>query len=249
MLLRASLTTIAKLVAASSLVLSAATAKAALVTLTFSGTITSGLDKLNLFETSTTDLTGSAYIQTLSFNTDDLNIVWQTPYSYAEGFDNKQIKANGSVSVNHHTYTWTSDIALGSLAFSAQVVHGGGDEFQMRADVYKNIEDNFTSGVYLNSVTSSFVGSADPTQSHTFNGDLSSFAPLGYFTRIYAGSYTNFLGDLSEVRYQVSSVPEPTELALFTTGLVALALIQRRKNKSASRSDKRGQGYENIFKA
>jgi hypothetical protein len=177
MLLRASLTTIAKLVAASSLVLSAATAKAALVTLTFSGTITSGLDKLNLFETSTTDLTGSAYIQTLSFNTDDLNIVWQTPYSYAGGFDNKQIKANGSVSVNHHTYTWTSDIALGSLAFSAQVVHGGGDEFQMRADVYKNIEDNFTSGVYLNSVTSSFVGSADPTQSHTFNGDLSSLRP------------------------------------------------------------------------
>jgi len=223
------------LIAVSVMGVSAGAAKAAAVTLTFTGTVTAGFDGFNEFNTGSSDLKGQTYVQTLILDTGDLNVVWQTPYSYAAGFDNKPIHASGSTSINGQTFSWESDIAVAHLALSAQVVHGGGDEFQMGADVNTSPDEHIQSGMYLNSSTVSFVGNADPGKSHSFNGDLSAFAPYGFFSNSAGGQYTYFTGDLSSVRYQVSAVPEPTQFAMFGIGLGMAALLRRRKSANPNR--------------
>ncbi|NYE63739.1 hypothetical protein FHW58_004970 [Duganella sp. 1224] len=223
------------LVAVSLVGVSAGAANAAVVTLTFMGTVTSGFDGFNEFNTGSSDLTGQSFVQTLTLDTADLNVVWQTPYSYAAGFDNKPIHASGSATINGHTFSWESDIAVAHLALSTQVVHGGGDEFQMGADVNISPGEHIQSAMYLNSSMVSFVGNADPGKSHSFDGSLSAFAPMGFFSNSSNGQYTYFIGDLSGVRYQVSAVPEPTQFAMFGIGLGMVALLRRRRSTNPDR--------------
>lgn len=220
-----------KLAAVSILGVSAGAAKAAAVTLTFTGTVTFGFDGFNEFNTGSSDLTGKTYIQTLTLDTKDLNVIWQTPSSYAAGLDSKQpIHASGSSTINGQTFSWDSDIAVAHLALRTQVVQGDGDGFQMGAYVDTSPDEHIQSGMYLYSSAVSFVGNADPRKSHAFDGDLSAFAPYGYFSNIAGGHSTYFIGDLSSVRYQVSAVPEPTQFAMFGIGLGMVALLRRRKS-------------------
>lgn len=222
--------------AVSVLGVSAGVAKAAVVTLTFAGTVTAGFDGFNEFNTGSSDLTGWTYFQTLTFNTGDLNVIWQTPYSYTAGFDSKPIHALGSATINGKTFSWESDIAVAHLSLGTQVVHGGGDEFQMGADVNTSPSEHIQSAMYLNSAEVSFVGNADPGKSHLFDGDLSAFAPYAFFLNSANGQYTYFTGDLSSVHYQVSEVPEPTQFAMLATGLGMIALVRRRKSVNSDRA-------------
>jgi hypothetical protein len=209
--------------------LSAGVAKAAFVTLTFTGTVTTGFDGFNEFSTGSSDLTGQSYFQTLKFDTADLNVIDQTPYRYGAGFDNKPIHASGSATINGKTISWESDIATAYLSLSTQVVRGGGDGFQMGAEVYISPSEYIQSSMYLNSSVLSFVDNADPGKSHSFDGDLSAFSPSGFFGNRVGAQYTFFVGDLSSVRYQVSAVPEPAPFAMFGVGLGMVALVRRRK--------------------
>ncbi|MES2128781.1 MAG: PEP-CTERM sorting domain-containing protein [Pseudomonadota bacterium] len=207
-------------------------AKAAIVTLTISGTVTAGVDLLGQFKTGSPDLTGQAYVQTLSFDTSDLNVIDSTPYRFAAGFDNKLIHASGSSTINGQTFSWQSAIAQAHLALSAQVVHGGGDEFQMGADVWASPAEYLQAGMYLNSSQVSFVDNADPGKAHDFNGDLSGYSPYAYFVNSQGlGQYTYFEGNLSSVSYEVSPVPEASQFAMLLFGLGAAALLGRKKNR------------------
>ena len=204
-------------------------AHAAVVKLTFAGTVTSGSDLLNEFNTGSSDLTGQTYIQTLSFDTDDLNELYRTPLAYAAGFDNKLLQAWGTATINGKTSSWNSTFAQGHLAFSSQVSVGGGDEFQMGVDVFTSPSEWRQVGMKLNSSQVSFVGTANPEVSHFYNGDLSAFSSYAFYINAQAANSTFFFGDLSRVSYVVGEVPEPATAALFLLGLGMAGARLRKK--------------------
>ncbi|HEY0063122.1 MAG TPA: PEP-CTERM sorting domain-containing protein [Telluria sp.] len=210
-------------------------AQATIVTFTSGGTIASGADYLDIFHTGP-DLGGKSYTQSITMDTDVLDVRELSPGVNARLTIYGPVKVQGMVTVDGHSYVWDIGFGIGEanmwnssatprFPLSFMGVHGYGP----------NALDGqiVMAGADYADDSASFLPSVDFAQRQYLSGLLGYAAHADFAIRAHGGVETFFGANPEWVRWEgVNPVPEPATAGLFMLGL-GLAAARRRQARNA----------------
>ncbi|SHH54145.1 PEP-CTERM sorting domain-containing protein [Massilia sp. CF038] len=208
-------------------------AQATMVTLSSGGTIYGGIDDRNLFKAGR-DLTGKAYTQTLTIDTDLLDVRERSTGVNARLTIYGPVKVHGTMTVEGQTYAWDIGFGIGEVnmwnsaggprfPLSFMGVHGYGQNLQ--DDLMVNANADYADD------NPAFLSSVDFAQQQNLSGLSGYMAHTGFWVRGYDGVETGIDAFPEWLRWEgVNAVPEPGTLALALLGLgVGLGMARQRQ--------------------
>lgn len=197
-------------------------AQAALIDVSYTGSITDGFDSVGDFVASGTDLAGYAITVDYRFDT-DLGGFYQGPTSssYVSDATHGSPALSATITIAGMAVTFDGSYYGAIAGSSTMIASSQAHEADASAETYVYSSVATSAGVFLASVLGGYAYDVQPGDTTTGYFQLAS-GSFGYFTPTSI----------------VSTVPLPASLPLFAAGLIGLGLAHRLKKQHTTVSTK-----------